>query len=380
MTRLPACFWSPAAFGGLAAGCLLGVGGLQPLAIGLAVLLAAAGPGLGWMLLQRERQRDAQVDRFVSGVHDFSTQISPIWSGHIESSREQMESAIAELSGRFSSIADKLDKAVQAASLETDTMADTDRGLVAVFARSKQELDAVIEAQKSAMSGLSQMLDKVQGLDRFIVELQDMAADVAKIAQQTNLLSLNAAIEAARTGEMGRGFAVVAKEFRMLSQQSGETGKRIAEKVGLISAAILETRDVVRESVRIEDGSAQAARDAIGRVLSDFKEITDALLRSSDLLKAESVGIQSEVGQALVQLQFQDRVSQIMSQVRDNIGHLPRQFDGAQLRDPDSGDLRSPDAEAFLTELKKSYVMTDQHVVHGGGKVQTKADTEITFF
>jgi methyl-accepting chemotaxis protein len=355
-------------------------GGLQSLAAGLAAALAVAGAVIGQRLAGEHKALLRSIEQYLAGQQDFAAQVAPIWSGHIESSREQMEGAIAELSHRFSGITEKLDAAVRAASLETQTMEDADQGLVAVFERSEKELAAVLASQKIAMAGLAGMLDKVQGLDRFIVELQEMAADVAKIAQQTNLLALNAAIEAARSGELGRGFAVVAKEFRMLSTQSGETGRRIAEKVGVISNAIVETRNVARDSVKLEDGSTLAAQASIGRVLTEFKDVTDALLRSSTLLKNESVGIKSEVGEALVQLQFQDRVSQIMAHVRDNIGSLPSHFAGNARQHAQSGDLLALDSKAFLAELKASYVMTDQHLIHSGGKVSAGSETEITFF
>jgi len=63
-----------------------------------------------------------------------------------------------------------------------------------------------------------------------------MAAEVANIAGQTNLLALNAAIEAARAGESGRGFAVVAGEVRNLSSLSSNTGKKMSDKVQVISS------------------------------------------------------------------------------------------------------------------------------------------------
>jgi methyl-accepting chemotaxis protein len=232
------------------------------------------------------------------------------------------------------------------------------------------------------MSGMEDMLARVQGLDRFIVELQDMAADVAKIAQQSNLLSLNAAIEAARSGDAGRGFAVVAQEFRMLANQSGETGRRIAEKVAVINAAIVEASALVRDSVKQEDGSMANAEAAIGRVLGGFREITDALLRSSTLLKHESIGIKSEIHEALVQLQFQDRVSQIMSHLRTSIASLPGFLQQPAQRYAQSGDLVPLAPGALLDDLKDRYVMADQHVIHQGGTVQAGAatDTDITFF
>jgi hypothetical protein len=62
-------------------------------------------------------------------------------------------------------------------------------------------------------------------------------------------------------------------------------------------------------------------------VLSSLRGVTDALVQSSDLLQRESAGIQAEVGDALVQLQFQDRVSQILSHVQQNIARLPSYLD-----------------------------------------------------
>ena len=370
----------PAALGLSAAVAVLLAGGWSWTSASLAVFMILAGFGLGLQLAARQTALLRSFDGYLTGQQQFGEGLAPVWSGHIESSRAQMEDAVAALSARFSGIVDKLDEAVHTSSLETEAIDDRDQGLVAVFTRSKQELGAVIAAQKTAMAGMEHMLAKVQGLDRFNAELQDMAADVAKIAQQTNLLALNAAIEAARAGDMGRGFAVVAKEFRMLSTQSGETGRRIAEKVGVISAAILDTCSVVRESVKQEDGSMLTAETTIGRVLGDFKTITDALLRSSTLLKNESVGIKSEIGDALVQLQFQDRVSQIMNHVKENIEQLPDFLQQHRQQYASSGELQPLDARALLTELKKSYVMADQHVIHQGGKVVQQSDTDITFF
>lgn len=370
----------PAMLGGMGSIGVLAVGGLGWVPMLLAAVLAGAGAAAALHGSVREKAQAQALERYMQGQQQFCDQVTPVWARHIESSREQMEEAINALSQRFGGIAAKLDEAVNTASIERHTMDDADTGLVAVFERSERELGHVVAVQKTAMDSLMGMLDKVQGLDRFIVELQQMAADVAKIAQQTNLLSLNAAIEAARGGEMGRGFAVVAQEFRMLSQQSGETGKRIAEKVGVISAAIVDACSVVRSSVRQEDGSMAKAEASIGHVLTGFREITDALLRSSQLLKDESVGIQHEVAQALVQLQFQDRVSQIMSHVRQNIASLPAyvQAHGAQYAE--HGELQPLDAEPLLEELKSTYAMADQHVVHKGGRVEQKQETEITFF
>jgi methyl-accepting chemotaxis protein len=369
-----------AILGLLGAVAVLLVGGLSWLAGSLALVLVLASLLMGKKLSSIAQAKDQSIEDYLAGQANFGQEVVPVWRGHIESSREQMESAVNALSDRFGGIVDKLDVALRTATQETDSIDNGDNGLVAVFARSEQVLGAVIAAQKTAMSSMLSMLEKVQGLESFISELQDMAFDVAKIAQQSTLLSLNAAIEAARAGDQGRGFAVVAKEFRMLATQSGNTGRRMAEKVSLIGLAIVDTCNVVQDAVKQREERVHTNEVNIGQVLSEFKNITDALQHASTLLKDESIGIQSEVNQALVQLQFQDRVSQIMTQVIKNIERLPTILQEQQQLYAQTGDLTAPDPQDMLSEMKKTYVMADQHVIHEGGKVQQKNVTDISFF
>ena len=224
------------------------------------------------------------------------------------------------------------------------------------------------------------MLDQVQGLSQFTAELQQMATDVASIAGQTNLLALNAAIEAARAGEAGRGFAVVADEVRKLSTLSGDTGKRITEKVRLISTTIQGACRLAESSMVTERSALADSQQAISEVLAGFRSVISDLVKATSELKAESEAVKSDVSTALVQLQAQDRVSQILSHVARSIDRLPQLFDQVQQRYQRDGVLAAPDAAALLAELTATYTMTSEHAVHNGKSTDPQPSADIDFF
>lgn len=371
----------PSAFGLASALIVLLAGGLNAASLVAAPLLLLGGVLLGRQQAKTDAAMQQAVAEFLASQTSLGEQVVPVWCNHIESSRSQMEQAVNALSERFAGIVDKLGVALHTATQATDSVGNSGSDLVAIFDQSEKDLKALVNVQQTSMSNMETMLGKVQDLDRFTVALQDMAFDVARIAQQTNLLALNAAIEAARAGELGRGFAVVAKEFRMLSNQSGESGKKIAQTVKIINAAILDTCTTVREAVSVESQSLEAAHATIDQVMADFRKITQAFQQSSDLLQGESMSIQSEVNQALVEMQFQDRVSQIMTQVIGNLGRLTTVLQQQQQAHTQTGTLQPHDPQDFLDEMKKSYVMADQHVIHEGGQVQGNTGvTDISFF
>lgn len=364
----------------LGAMAVLLIAGFSVSALGVAAVLGGAGVAIGLWVARGQAQLLDEIQAYVAAQAEFTAEVVPIWKGHIEASREQMETAVNALSEQFGGIVDKIDATIQATSMQTDGLASGENSLAAVFGRNEAQLSALVAVQNDATARMDAMVTKVQGLNRFIAELQEMATDVDRIAQQTNLLALNAAIEAARAGEMGRGFAVVAKEFRMLSNQSGETGRRIAEKVTVISADIVETCDMVTGSVSQEESSLATSQATIAKVLADFKSVIDIFQHSTDVLKDESIGIQDQINQALVALQFQDRVSQILVQVIKNMELMPTVLSESQQAYVDTGVLEVADSQRVLSELQKTYVMADQHVIHQGGKVAQQAASNISFF
>ncbi len=325
-----------------------------------------------------EQQIYASAQPFADGLQALSEEVLPVWQRQIELGRSQMESAVYELTGQFAGIVRNLETAVAASDTAAGEL-DGGGSTVSVFTSCEAQLSEVVESLKAAMDNKQIMLGEVSGLLDFIVELKQMAADVRGIADQTNLLALNAAIEAARAGEVGRGFAVVADEVRKLSNLSKETGTRISAKVETISNAISTAVRAADHTASSESQSVTRSEQAIESVLSDFRQVTEGLIESSGILRTQSAGIKDEISQAMVQLQFQDRVSQVLSHVRDNIGAMPARIDHSVAGLQQGQGFLPLDTRQLLLELESTYAMAEERTVHSGSSSQAQED-EITFF
>jgi methyl-accepting chemotaxis protein len=251
---------------------------------------------------------------------DTSLDLLPIWSRQIETSRTQTEQAVTELSARFAAVVERLDAALRTGggdALETGAQGEA--------GRSQSELQQVIDALKAIQQSRNELVGQVRDLLAYTHELDKMATEVDQIGFRTNMLSLNAAIEAAHAGEAGKGFAVVAHEVRSLSNAAREMGKQISKRVGLINES-LQRIGKANEEVSVRDERAvQASEQRIRSVLTRFEERTVALSEAADRSRTESAAIKDEICESLVQLQFQDRTSQILTSVIRSMDDISRE-------------------------------------------------------
>jgi methyl-accepting chemotaxis protein len=197
--------------------------------------------------------------------------------------------------------------------------------------------------------GKDQMLASIRNLADETKALSAMAAEVSSIAAQTNLLAINAAIEAARAGDSGRGFAVVAAEVRKLSQRSAETGRNIAARVSQVGKIMESTMAVAQASAEQDKLSVSLSGNIVEDVLSHVRKLGG----SAESMRTHGLIVRQEVEKLLMAMQFQDRVSQILGGVDADMQKMQTSLESTH---PD--DL--PDARAWLGEFGKTYTMEDQ--------------------
>jgi methyl-accepting chemotaxis protein len=315
----------------------------------------------------------SRLESYLASLTEFGRTVIPIWSGHVETSRQQMEHAVGGLVTTFAGIVTLLDQVLDSSR---SAMSDQQAGL---FESSRHRLGGVVDTLDGTLEMKRKTVEGLRLLLSLNEEMKKMTSEVTRIASQTHLLALNAAIEAERVGEVGRAFSVVAVEVRQLADLSGATGKRIGQKAEEVSDAIeaavsVAEVDAQREATMVTDANRQ-----VQSVLEDLMGMVTTMRTSSLDLGHAAEGIKEEIARSLVQFQFQDRIGQTLGHLRDSIDAFPQALAGAQDGGPEL--LVPVDTHGLLDGLRSTYTMVEEHETHSSGQaVGGVKETEITFF
>jgi methyl-accepting chemotaxis protein len=228
---------------------------------------------------------------------------------------------LAELSGGLHAGAER-----QAGdtALIRDALSELEATIGQVAQDASQTADASRDADRALEQGQRVIGQSLEGLHALVGEVQDNAQAIERlaeetatiggvltvirgIAEQTNLLALNAAIEAARAGEAGRGFAVVADEVRSLSQRTGSATAEIQELIGRLQQAARQSVSAMRAQVEHAEataGKAEAADGALDEIVAAIRTIANMAERIADATaqQSEAVGEIREHGERIHQL------------------------------------------------------------------------------
>jgi len=312
-----------------------------------------------------DQERESTRASLTYQLADVVRESAPIWSKNIDTAEQLASSSINELSEQFNHLNTQLtsvlrgqDSGGQGAVLET-------------LNHGHQKLNNATSELRNAYTSREQVLSQISEMESFIEELQSLSGIVITIAEKTNLLSLNASIEAARVGEHGRGFAVVAHEVRELSSQSREMAGQMVDKIGKINNAISHTSESARSLMSSEAQLLTDTQDQVDDVINDFQQISTQLSDSKSDLEQQASEIQMELHKVIVSLQFQDRISQILSQVSSNIRKLEN-----GLSEPES----RLDVQQWMNEMKSSYSMVEQYQNHDEDYSEEASSDNVTFF
>ncbi len=327
--------------------------------------------------LSENRRWDSQVADELEAMPGFNDVVR----SHLDSATEETESAALSIMEQLQSI----DSVVTELNHFVSRSNDDSSQLIASSSQEVAENQALMDAMRgyinARMDEGQRDLERVQAVIHESGQLSALVELVRTIAAQTNLLALNAAIEAARAGEAGRGFAVVADEVRRLSNQTAEAVTQISEGIDRVTGSIeSQFKD------KLSQANLQGEREILERFTGQMDEMesryTDLINRQSDVLSTIHDGsgrLANMFVQAMGSVQFQDVVRQQLEHVNHAVTRLDTHL--RQLAEV----LRQPGASAFpepvsqqLEAMFDGYVMDKQRQAHNrgvGGKAAAPSDT-----
>ena len=365
--------------GAIASGFILYMAGVNIATLTACAVVMVAGALIGRELARRAASAVALAVSTTdqsrdSNLAEVYQEVIPVWAKQIETARAETERSVSALVALFSGMAATLETTVRASGRAAEQLngqgAD---GIVSAVNQTSAELAQVVSTIKTARQSRASMVDET----KYAEELKVMAESVRQIALQMKILTLNGAIEAARAGEAGRGFGVLANEMRRLSGIAGELGVNMAKKMEIITAAFSTISREADDRSGADASTVNQAEQVIDNVLTRFRDVTAQLSDSAQSMQRESVGVRKEISEALVALQFQDRVNQILTHVGNNMDALSREI-ATPRATAEAGDRL--DINAWLTRMEQHFTTEEEiHNLRGGNAGVTRP-RNIDFF
>ena len=183
----------------------------------------------------------------------------------------------------------------------------------------QQQIDAAVQSVDQLSQGIEQSAQSMQQLERDSNDIQSILGTIRSIAEQTNLLALNAAIEAARAGEQGRGFAVVADEVRALAKRTADSTAEIDGLLGNLAQRTSQVAQQMHSSLEV----SQQSVTRIGQARLSFGQIRESV----DVIRDMNTQIATAAEQ---QHQVAEDINRHISQIHGDAQRVAELADAAR--------------------------------------------------
>ena len=308
-----------------------------PLLWALLLTQIASWVAFAWWQLQRSQPASAgkptgthsnvlrEQEQLLSELRGFVSSEVEGSRAEVERARELIRQAVASLGGSFDAMNRKSRQQSQAVARIVDRAGEDGSSSVDVakFAQhASHRMEQLVEALEQVSGQSTVTVSHIDQMAQHLDGIFALLEDVKSIADQTNLLALNAAIEAARAGEAGRGFAVVADEVRNLSERSTTFNEQIRKLAHSSKDAIAKVRETVTQMASRDMDRSREARQEAATMLENVAAINAALGDGMREIADCGRAIDGSVSEAVRSLQFEDIATQALGSAHTHLDRL----------------------------------------------------------
>ena len=339
--------------------------------IAMMILLAASGGiGYGWHWYQRRATdtgttgHEPQSGASVAHFRDRLNEILTTYQENLSSVRQDtdqlkglLDDSVPDMLKLFFELQSHLERQEQVAHqmmANNDDNADGDDdqvGFERMVSDVSQVLDMFVEMIVDTSRVSIEMVDLMSEVTTELRKIDGNLGEMDSIATQTNLLSINASIEAAHAGDAGRGFAIVAHEVRNLSSRSGAFSGTIRENVEEVQKLVGRAESSIQKVASQDMNFALQSKKSAEQLMEEIRSLDTARQEAVSEMAQISETVHNDVNDGVRKMQFQDMVDQLLNRVHDRLALV----DGSVMRIQEQADMQAEDwLRALADEIERA--------------------------
>jgi methyl-accepting chemotaxis protein len=291
---------------------------------------SASLSGIGNELASNMTESAAAVNEIATNIQSIKGQVVNQSSG-ISQTNATMQKITAHIEELNEQIEKQSSSVAQSSSAIEQTLANI-QSVTQTLVENAGNVDALAAASEQGHAALQEVVEDIREIARESEDLMAINSVMQNIASQTNLLSMNAAIEAAHAGEAGRGFAVVADEIRKLAENAGVQSKTISAVLKKIAASIasidgstntvLQKFEAIDQGVKTVSSQEEHIRNAMEKQNAGSQQILDAISQLNTINKVVKNGSEEMLNGSREVIEESRNLEAVTRQLSDGMNEM----------------------------------------------------------